>query len=462
VVGVYAPGAELGPLVVRALHALQHRGQESAGICTADGRRLRNRTGMGLVSQVFGPAQVAQVRGGLAIGHTRYSTTGASRVGNAQPIVVAGPLGQLALAHNGNLVNARALRAAVRGLGIRPTTATDSELAAHLIAHAPGADWLARLRSGLAGLVGAFSLVLLVRDRLFAARDPWGIRPLALGALADGGWMVASESCALEAVGARVCRELAPGELVAIGPQGLHVEQVRPPEGRAACSFEFIYFARPDSRLDERLVYAVRERLGEELAREQPAAGADFVMPVPDSATPIALGFARASGLAYREGLIKDRYSGRTFIQPDQAQRRGGVEQKFSPLAEVLRGRQVVLVDDSIVRGTTTARLVAVLRQAGAAAVHVRIGSPPIRHACYLGVDTAPEQTLIAHGQSVEQVRAQVGADSLGYLSLAGLVRAIGLPGRELCNACFHGRYPMPIEERLDKLAFDARRVARA
>jgi amidophosphoribosyltransferase len=453
VVGVYAPRLQVGPTAVRALHALQHRGQESAGICIADGGRLSNSTGMGLVSQVFGPDEIKNLSGSLAIGHTRYSTTGSSSSENAQPFVVSGSLGDLALAHNGNLVNVQALRAAVAALRIRTRSATDSELAAHLIAHAPGATWRARMRHALAQLDGAFSLVMLSRDSLFAARDPWGIRPLVLGRI-PGGWLVASETCALDAAGASLCREIAPGELVEIGPQGLSTEQFAPPAKRAGCSFEFIYFARADSRMDGRLVYRVRERIGEELAIEQPAQ-ADFVMPVPDSATPIALGYARAAGLPYREGLVRDRYVGRTFIDPDAWQRAQRVDQKFNPMPEVLRGQRVVLVDDSIVRGTTTARLVGSLRKAGAAEVHLRIGSPPIRHACYLGVDTAQEGSLIAHGRSIEEIQGRVDADSLGYLSLAGLARAVQLPGRTLCNACFHGRYPMPVTESPDTLALD-------
>jgi amidophosphoribosyltransferase len=453
VVGVYTPRLQVGPTAVRALHALQHRGQESAGICIADDGRLSNYTGMGLVSQVFGPAEINNLRGSLAIGHTRYSTTGSSRSENAQPFVVAGSLGDLGLAHNGNLVNVQTLRARVGALHIRPRSGTDSELAAHLIAHAPGATWRARMRHALAQLEGAFSLVMLSSDSLFAARDPWGIRPLVLGRI-PGGWLVASETCALDAVGASFCRELEPGELVEIGPRGLYTERFAPPAKRAGCSFEFIYFARADSRMDGRLVYSVRERIGEELAHEQPAP-ADFVMPVPDSATPIALGYARAAGLPYREGLVRDRYIGRTFIDPDQSQRAQRVEQKFNPMPDVLRGQRVVLVDDSIVRGTTTARLVGALRRAGAAEVHLRIGSPPIRHACYLGVDTAQETSLVAHGRSLDEIRARVGADSLGYLSLAGLARAVRLPGRNLCNACFHGRYPMPVTESPDQLALD-------
>jgi amidophosphoribosyltransferase len=448
--------AEPARLAFFGLYALQHRGQESAGICTADGESLHNLTGMGLVSQVFHERDLAKLGGRLAIGHTRYSTTGASRAENAQPFVVGSDLGSLALAHNGNLVNADQLREEVLRLGARPRTSTDSELVAHLIARSPGADWLSRMRSALNQLSGAFCLVMLTRNRAFVARDPWGIRPLVLGRLADG-WAVASESCALDTIGAQLIRAVAPGELLAIGADGVHSEQYAdplPPARRAGCSFEYIYFARPDSLIDGQLVYATRERMGEELAREHPV-DADFVMPVPDSATPAAIGFARAAGLPYREGLVKNRYIGRTFIQPQQQQREVGVGLKFNPLPEVLRDQRIALVDDSIVRGTTTPRIVAMLRRAGAAEVHLRICAPPIRYACHLGVDTAPEETLIANTHSVGEIRELVGADSLGYLSLDGLVRAIGQPEGDLCNACFHGRYPMPIEGVTPKLAFE-------
>jgi amidophosphoribosyltransferase len=296
---------------------------------------------------------------------------------------------------------------------------------------------------------------MLTRDRVYAARDPWGIRPLVLGRLADG-WAVASESCALDTIGAQLIREVAPGELLAIDRRGVRSEQfsTSPPPPRAGCSFEYIYFARPDSLIDGQLVYATRERMGEELAREHPV-GADFVMPVPDSATPAAIGFARQAGLPYREGLVKNRYIGRTFIQPHQQQREFGVDLKFNPLPEVLRGQRIALIDDSIVRGTTTPRIVAMLRRAGAAEVHLRICAPPIRYACHLGVDTAPEDTLIANTHGVDEIRALVGADSLGYLSLPGLVAAIGLPAAHLCNACFHGRYPMSIDGVTGKLALE-------
>jgi amidophosphoribosyltransferase len=455
VVAIATRGAEPARLAFFGLYALQHRGQESAGICTADGESLHNLTGMGLVGQVFHERDVAKLGGNLAIGHTRYSTTGASRPENAQPLVVGSDLGSLALGHNGNLVNADEIRAEVLRLGARPRTSTDSELVAHLIARSPGDDWFTRMRNALDRLSGAFCLVMLTRDGAYVARDPWGIRPLVLGRLADG-WAVASESCALDTIGAQLIRSVAPGELLAISADGVRSEQfssVSPPP-RAACSFEYIYFARPDSLLDGQLVYATRERMGEELATEHPVS-ADFVMPVPDSATPAAIGFARAAGLPYREGLVKNRYIGRTFIQPQQQQREFGVDLKFNPLPEVLRDQRIALVDDSIVRGTTTPRIVAMLRRAGAAEVHLRICAPPIRYACHLGVDTAPEETLIANTHSVEEIRQKVGADSLGYLSLDGLVRAIGLPEDDLCNACFHGRYPMAIDGVREKLAYE-------
>jgi amidophosphoribosyltransferase len=455
VVAIATRNAEPARQAFFALYALQHRGQESAGICTADGESVHNLTGMGLVGQVFHERDLAKLGGHLAIGHTRYSTTGASRAENAQPLVVNSDLGSLALGHNGNLVNADELREEVLRLGARPRTTTDSELIAHLIARSPGEDWLDRMRAALVKLSGAFCLVMLTRDGAYVARDPWGIRPLVLGRLPDG-WAVASESCALDTIGAQLIRAIAPGELLAISADGIHAEQFceAPLPGRAACSFEYIYFARPDSLIDGQLVYATRERMGEELAREHPVS-ADFVMPVPDSATPAAIGYARAAGLPYREGLVKNRYIGRTFIQPQQQQREFGVDLKFNPLPEVLRDQRIALIDDSIVRGTTTPRIVAMLRRAGAAEVHLRICAPPIRYACHLGVDTAPEETLIANTHAVPEIRELVGADSLGYLSLPGLIRAIGLPGQDLCNACFHGRYPMAIDGVASKLAFE-------
>ncbi|MDP8921458.1 MAG: amidophosphoribosyltransferase [Chloroflexota bacterium] len=474
VIGIYAPGADVARLAYFGLFALQHRGQESAGIATSDGDQLYVHTRMGLVAQAFDESALAGLKGHGAIGHTRYSTTGSSRVENAQPLLVRGNLGQLAVGHNGNLVNAPSLREELARRGITPTSTTDSEVLGLICANAPGTDWLARLRATLPRLSGAFCLVLLTPDALFAVRDPLGIRPLCLGRLPDGGWVVASESCALDTIGAAFIREVEPGELLRIDAGGVRTERfatseaalasgrpvgiqplpMMPTPRRAACSFEHIYFARPDSVIDGQLVYLARERMGRVLAREQ-LADADIVIAVPDASVPAAIGYATELGIPFREGFVKNRYIGRTFIQPVQDQRSGDVALKLNPLPEVLKGKRVVVVDDSIVRGTTTPRVVAQLRRAGAKEVHMRISSPPMAWPCYLGVDTAPIDSLIAARMSVPEIRAHIGADSLGYLSLEGLVEAIGLPESTLCNACFHGRYPMPIEVGQDKFALE-------
>ncbi|MCC7103806.1 MAG: amidophosphoribosyltransferase [Chloroflexi bacterium] len=453
VFGIYAPCEDVSRLTFFGLYALQHRGQESAGIATSDGRRIALHTRMGLVAQVFDEQNLRELTGHIAIGHTRYSTTGSSRVENAQPLRVNGSNGPLALAHNGNLVNAPELRADLAARGIEPTTTTDSELIALLCANGPGRDWRERIGLAMPRLKGAFCLTVLTTDRLFAVRDPMGIRPLCLGRFGKG-WVVASESCALDTIGAEFIREVEPGELLSIGPNGVETEILPGTSRRALCTFEHIYFARPDSIVDGRLVNSVRERMGRELAREHPVE-ADLVMPVPDAATAAAVGYAAESGITYREGLVKNRYIGRTFIQPAQASRAGGVALKFNPLPDVLAGKRVILVDDSIVRGTTTPRVVSLLRRAGAKEVHMRITAPPMKFPCYLGVDTAPAEQLIAGHKSVEEIRQHIGADSLGYLSIGGLNRAIGLPESILCNACFHGGYPVPIQLSLDKLVLE-------
>jgi amidophosphoribosyltransferase len=466
VIGVWAPNEDVARLAYFGLYALQHRGQESAGIATTDGVNLNVHTRMGLVAQVFDEPALERLTGFAAIGHTRYSTTGSSRVENAQPLMIESNLGQLALGHNGNLTNTPSLGNALARLGITPTSTTDSEILGHLVAHADGDDWLNRLRATLPRLAGAFCLTLLTRDALYAVRDTLGIRPLCLGRLDGGGWVVASESCALDTIGAHFIREIDPGEMIRIDEHGVHTEQFNSlPEAtagglrvgapvslpmvgfprRAACSFEHIYFARPDSIIDGKLVYTVRERMGQILAREH-AVDADLVIAVPDAAIPAAIGYAAESGLPIREGFVKNRYIGRTFIQPSQGQRSGSVALKLNPLPEVLRGKRVVVVDDSIVRGTTTPRVVQQLRRAGAREIHMRISSPPMMWPCYLGVDTAAIEDLIAANMTVPQIRDHIGADSLGYLSEEGLVEAIGLPESTLCNACFHGRYPLPIE----------------
>lgn len=461
VFGIYGPGEDVARLTFFGLYALQHRGQESAGIATADGRGISLYAEMGLVSQVFTEAELANLRrGDLAIGHTRYSTTGSSCIENAQPIRVDSDLGPIAIAHNGNLVNTPYLADRLSERGERLSSTTDSEIIARLCATAPGRDWVERIRHTMPMVKGAYSLVLLTPRQLIAIRDPWGIRPLCFGRLGNS-WIVASESCALDTIGAELLRDVQRGEILIIdedGPRSLHIDS--PDVRQAMCVFEYIYFARPDSLVENTLIYLARERMGATLAREYPVE-ADLVMPVPDSAIPAAVGYARESGLPYREGLIKNRYIGRTFIQPDQRLRESGVKLKFNPLPEVLAGKRVVVVEDSIVRATTTLSTVALLRRAGAREVHVRITAPPMVNSCYLGIDTARREELIAAQMDVPGICRHIGADSLGYLSLDGLIEAIGLPRETFCNACFTGDYPMPVQLDLDKLVLEgARREA--
>jgi amidophosphoribosyltransferase len=461
VFGIYAPGEDVARIAFFGLYALQHRGQESAGIATGDGQTLHLYRDMGLVNQVFTEETLEDLQGHIAVGHTRYSTTGSSRVENAQPIVVQGDLGPLAVAHNGNLVNTPDVlgELARRGQSLRDAT-TDSELIALLAASTSGPTWPDRLRTILPLLQGAFSLVLATPTQLIGLRDPLGVRPLVLGRL-GGGWVIASETCALDTVGAEPVRDLDPGEMVVIDANGVHAEQAVPSLERALCIFEFIYFARPDSVLDNREVYLARERMGRALAREHPV-DADVVIAVPDASVPAAIGYARESGIPFHEGLIKNRYIGRTFIQPDQRLRERGVQLKFNPLRHVLDGKRVVVVDDSIVRGTTTPRVVAMLRKAGAREVHMRISAPPMRHPCYLGVDTARREDLIAAQiPEIADIGRKIGADSLGYLSLEGLHWAVDLPTERLCGACFTGNYPLQIQTNADKLQLELTAASR-
>ncbi len=468
VFAVWAPGEDVARVTYFGLYALQHRGQESAGIATTDGLSLRMHAQMGLVAQAFDEPMLATLRGPksrAAIGHTRYSTTGTNKAANTQPILVAdGLLGELAVAHNGNITNALPLREELLAGGVRFEGTTDSEVAAHLIAVTPGADWVARLRTAMTRLEGAYSLTLLGRNAIYGVRDPFGIRPLCLGRLPSGGWVIASETCALQTVGARFEREVAPGEIVQIDADGLTSWQTAPGHDQALCLFEYIYFARPDSVMRGRSLYAARQAMGRILAEEHPA-DADIVIGVPDSAIPAAIGYAAASGLPYTEGLIKNRYIGRTFIQPDQRMRANGVALKFNPLPEILEGKRVVVVDDSIVRGTTTPPIVALLRGAGVREVHMRIHSPAIPHPCFLGVDLARREELIAHHLDVPGICRAIGADSLGFLSLDGLLRAAGGPRDTFCAGCLTGDYPVPLQMELSadmKLALEGSRRAPA
>jgi amidophosphoribosyltransferase len=453
VFGILAPERDVARVTFFGLFALQHRGQESAGIAVSDRGRLTVLRDMGLVTQVFDEQKLRGLRGEAAIGHTRYSTTGATHWANAQPLIQRGRGRTVALGHNGNLVNATELRVELAAEGITLGTSSDSELIAALIANDTGPleDAVA---GAMARLEGAFSVVALAHDKLIGFRDRHGFRPLCLGRTEEGDWVLASETCALDLVGAELERELAPGELVLVDEKGVHARQaVEPAANGALCIFEFFYLARPDSRLAGVEVHGARLRMGERLAEEAPA-DADLVLPIPDSGTPAAIGFSRASGIPFSEGLIKNRYVGRTFIQPDQGLREQGVKLKFNPLAEVA-GKRIVAVDDSIVRGNTTRKIVRMLFDAGAAEVHVRVSAPPVISQCYYGIDFADEEELIASSRSVEQIREHLGATSLAYLSLEGLIASTKRPESELCRACLTREYPTRKPRETEKLRFE-------
>jgi len=440
VFGVHAPGRDVARLAYFALYALQHRGQESAGIATARGGRIMTLRDQGLVNQVFDEQKLRALPGDMAVGHVRYSTTGASSWDNSQP-VWRSDRRELALAHNGNLVNAVALHGALREAGVRFRSTSDSEVIAALLS-THEADAIEDAVADVMGRVeGAYSTVVMTPDRIVAFRDPAGLRPLSLGVVGDR-WCVASESCAFDIIGGRFARDVQPGEIVSLTERGLQTRRVAAAERLALCVFEHIYFALPDSQLGGQVLQVVRGRMGEVLAREAPA-DADLVIPVPDSGNPAARGYARASGLPQDDGLIKNRYVARTFIQPGQELRRHGLRLKFNPLPQVVAGRRLVVVDDSIVRGNTTRQIVAMLRDAGAAEVHMRISAPPIRHPCHYGVDMSTREEMIAHGRTEAEVASELGADSLAYLSLAGVYEAIRGTRDTHCDACFSGDYPL-------------------
>ena len=450
VFGVYAPDEDVARFTFYGIYALQHRGQESAGIATANGREIHIRTGMGLVSQVFDENDLGHLPGHIAIGHTRYSTTGSSKQENAQPVYVEGDHGPLALGHNGNLINAESLRDDLEDQSISFIGSTDTEVVARMLASAPGAGWLERCANVMKVIAGAYCLIALTPDSLIAMRDPYGVRPLCVGKLGASGWIIASETCALDHLGAEFVREVEPGEAVVIDAEGLHAMQAVEKRRDALCVFEYIYFARPDSVLRNKLLHPVRMNMGRQLARQ-----ADMVIGVPDSAIAAAIGYSHESGIPYAEGLVKNRYVGRTFIQPDQRLRDQGVYLKFNPLKQVIEGKRLVVVDDSIVRGTTTPKVVEMLRKAGAREVHMRICAPPVRHPCHFGIDMATQWELIASRQSVEEIRQHIGADSLAYLSIEGLMDAVEQPKSSFCTACFTGEYPMPVQLQMDKLVFE-------
>ncbi len=436
------------------LHALQHRGQESSGIVSCDEQgAFHGHKGLGLVADVYRGLDFARLPGDLAVGHNRYSTAGSVTLENTQPLRVVYRGGPLALAHNGNLVNARELRQRLEEAGSIFQTTLDTEIFLHLIAISSADDPEEALVEAAGKVRGAYSLVLLTRGAVLALRDPHGFRPLCLGRHGDG-FVVASESCALDLVGAELLRDVEPGELVRLAPGSLRSRRLAPRDTpRYQCIFEHIYFSRPDSRVFGATVDGVRRRIGHRLAREHPA-DADVVIAVPDSSNSIALGYSEESGIRFELGLIRNHYVGRTFIQPQPAGRDSSVRIKFNPVREVLEGRRVVVVDDSIVRGTTSRKLVRMLRRAGARAVHLRVGSPPVTHPCFYGIDTPSRRELIAALKSVDEIRAYLGVDSLGYLSLEGLLACEAEP-RNFCRACFTGDYPVPVDAEAGKLALE-------
>jgi len=446
--------AEAANLTYLGLYALQHRGQESAGIVVADEEGLHLEKGMGLVADVFTEAKLRRLKGSLAIGHVRYSTTGSSHLKNAQPIVASYRHGGLALAHNGNLVNAHVVKAELESQGSIFSSTTDSEVIVHLVARSGRDDLVEATAEALARLDGAYSLVVMNETELLGIRDPHGFRPLSLGRLKDA-WVLASESCAFDLIEATFVRDLEPGEFLHITPQGMRSYWPLPARAPAQCIFEYIYFSRPDSMLYGQTVAGVRKALGRQLAREAPAE-ADLVIAVPDSGVPAALGFAQESGLPFDHGLIRNHYVGRTFIEPKQNIRHFGVKIKLNPVRDILEGKRVVVVDDSIVRGTTSRKIVSMIRSAGAREVHMRISSPPTVSPCFYGIDTPTRRELIASSHSVEEIRRYIRADSLAYLSMEGLKKAVG-KDEGFCTACFSMQYPVefPSEDRAQLRLFE-------
>ncbi len=457
VFGIYAPGQEVANITYFGLYALQHRGQESAGITVSDGKLLNTVKDVGLVAQVFDdPTRMAALRGDLALGHTRYSTTGSNKLINTQPMVYEHPqIGSIAMGHNGNLTNHRQLRDELEEKGVVFDTSSDTEVILRLIGQTPGPDLKTVLRRSLPRLEGAYSLVFITRDSVAGVRDQLGFRPLCLGRIGDG-WILASETCALDTVRAKFEREIDPGEVVIINKEGVDSFIAQISLRKAACMFEFIYFARPDSQMMGKNLYEARRRMGRELARQLPTE-ADVVISLPDSGTPAAHGFAEESGIPIREGLIKSRYITRTFIQPSQSLREAGIRLKFNPVRPVLEGKRVVIVDDSIVRGNTSRQIVELLRWAGATQVHMRIASPPLHYPCFMGIDIGSKKELIAVGRTEAEVCEVIGADTLAYLRMDGLVKAVGHTIDNFCLACFDGEYPVsvPVQLEMDKLALE-------
>ena len=456
VVGVFSPGQQASRAAFFGIHALQHRGQESAGIAASSGTNIQVKTHMGLVTQVFQEKDLSDLDGYIALGHTRYSTTGSSHIDNAQPFLSKSDSVEIALGHNGNLINALELRNELLDLGVNFQSSADSEIIAHLISHAPASSWTERISYAMRKLSGAYSLGIMTNEEIIGVRDPLGVRPLCIGTL-DDGWVIASESCALDHLGAEFYREVLPGEAVLVNKDGLKSIYQKPNSDHVLgnCIFEQIYFSRPDSLLNGDLVYTSRMNMGAQLAKEFPV-DADVVIGVPDSATAAAVGYSQQSGIPFTEGLVKNRYVGRTFIFPDQRLRELGVRRKFNLLPQILKDKKVVVVDDSIVRGTTTPHIVDLLRKGGAKEIHLRICAPPIISPCHFGVDMAKKSELIASNMTVEEITEHLKVDSLGFLSNNGLLKSISGERDQYCMGCFTGNYPIPIQLEMDKLVLES------
>lgn len=454
IIGIYAPNEDVARMTYFGLYALQHRGQEAAGIVVSDGLSATQHKDVGLVSQVFNSNNLSQLKGHFAIGHTRYSTTGSSSLRNAQPILIETYYGPIAVAHNGNLVNSSDLREELLQHGAGLSSTSDTEIITLLLAGAKGQDWKERIQNVMEKCIGAYCLVILTKNQVFAVRDPWGFHPLNVGLLPSGGHAAASETGALRTLGCDAIREIAPGEIVELSNNALKIHQAIPPKEKLArCTFENIYFSRPDNVWDGKSIHHIRQSLGKCLAREY-RVDADVVIPVPDSSIPASIGYAIESGIPYNDGFIKNRYIGRTFIEPTDSLRKQGIALKFNVINENILGKRVIMVDDSIVRANTTGPLIKLLRKAGAKEVHVGITSPPITHPCFMGVDMGTMDDLIASHKTIEEIRQRIGADSLHYLSLDGMMKALETK-EGYCNACFTGKYPFDVNLNNTKTGFE-------
>lgn len=453
VFGIFAPGKDVAKVTYFALHSLQHRGQESAGITVSDGNTFRSIKRLGLVTSVFTDESLNQLKGFLAIGHNRYSTTGGNTLENVQPVIVPNNGDSLALSHNGNLVNSLELASELKIKNM--TSTTDTEVLALLICQDKAASWEEKIINTIVKARGAFSIVGCSKSKLYAFRDSWGIRPLVIGKFKNN-FVVASETCAFDTIGAKFIRDVANGEIISIDKHGFKTIGFLPKQSKKYCLFEYVYLARPDSVMNKILVHKARQNSGKILAKEAPVK-ADMVVAVPDSGTSAAIGYSQSTGIPYGEVLIKNRYIGRTFIAPEQHIREQSVKMKFNPMQEIVNGKKIVIVDDSIVRGTTMKKIVEALRKCGAKKIHLRICSPPIRWPCYFGIDTPERKQLIASQKTVAGIRKFIGADSLHYLSLSGLIEASGQYKDSLCTACFTGKYPMPVDLTFSKNIFESK-----